>query len=354
MLVEGFLDAIAVTLAGDTGAGPRYAGLAPLGTGLTDHQVGLLRAHLAPAGTPAQDPLTGQHDPRHVIVATDSDRAGQQAAHRAYYKLLAHGQSPRHLSAPTTTTTTTGTPTVKDPAELLQTAGPAGLRAALDTAAPLAGTVIADRLDAHAESLRWAEGRIAAVRAAAPVIAGLPPADWPDHITAVAERTGVTHPQVVLEALDAAQGWTADPHAAAARQLAQPIPDRAPAPPAPASAPLRWAQLGEQVHPGLTGDPHWPALAATLDRAAANGHDLPRTLPALAARRPLDPDHPGRDLDDLVHHALPGTLEPHRDRRPVTEQTATGTQAHSDQWPAARPEPTTPAADPDHDYDYGR
>ncbi len=343
VLVERFLDAIAVTLAGDTGDGPRYVGLAPLGTSLTDHQVGLLRADLAPAGTPARDPRTGQHDPRQVIVATDSDRAGQQAAHRAYYKLLAHGQSPRHLSAPTTTT---GTPTVKDPAELLQTAGPAGLRAALDSAAPLASTVVADRVDAHAASLRWAEGRIAAVRAAAPVIAGLPPADWPNHITAVAERTGVAHPQVVLEVLDAAQGWTADPRAAAARQLAQPIPDRAPAPPAP----LRWAQLGEQVHPGLTGDPHWPALAATLDRAAAHGHDPAMTLPALAARRPLDPDHPGRDLDDLVHHALPSTLEPHHDRRPVTEQTATGTQAHGDQWPATRQEPITPAADPDHDH----
>jgi len=115
VLVEGPLDALAVTLAGDR----RFVGVAPLGTAFTDAQADALQPYLGP-GRPG------------VIVATDNDRAGQQAARRAFWQLTARGDNPRHLVVPHG----------KDPAELLQTAGPAALRSALEQAPDLADTLI--------------------------------------------------------------------------------------------------------------------------------------------------------------------------------------------------------------------
>ena len=68
MLVEGPLDAIAVSTAG------RYAGVSPCGTALTPAQVTLLArtSDLRRAG---------------VVVAFDADRAGRRAAVRAYHLL---------------------------------------------------------------------------------------------------------------------------------------------------------------------------------------------------------------------------------------------------------------------------
>ena len=107
VLVEGPVDAIAVTLSGDN----RYAGYAPLGTSLTTEQAHQL-AHLG------ADP----------IVAFDNDTAGQVAAERAYWMLTLHGLDPRHTRwAPGT-----------DPADTLHRQGPAGVAAALHTAQPLA------------------------------------------------------------------------------------------------------------------------------------------------------------------------------------------------------------------------
>jgi len=131
-LVEGPIDAIAVTLAGDrAGLGPddqTYVGMAPLGTALTPAQADRLAASLG-------DPRAGSTRPN-VIVATDNDRAGQQAAHRAYWQLTARGHTPGQLLLPAGT----------DPAELLQTHGPQALAEALHTAPGLAHAVIAARI----------------------------------------------------------------------------------------------------------------------------------------------------------------------------------------------------------------
>jgi len=67
VLVEGPMDAIAVTLAGRG----QFVGIAPLGTSLTEEQARIIAA----AGR--------------VIVATDSDRAGRTAANKAYWQLTA-------------------------------------------------------------------------------------------------------------------------------------------------------------------------------------------------------------------------------------------------------------------------
>jgi hypothetical protein len=78
VLVEGPLDAIAVTGAG----GGRYAGVAPCGTALTTAQVAALDTHAGP--------LAG----RGVITAFDHDPGGRQAALRAYQLLAATGAWP--------------------------------------------------------------------------------------------------------------------------------------------------------------------------------------------------------------------------------------------------------------------
>lgn len=155
VLVEGPLDAIAITLAADG----RAVGVAPLGTAFTNRQADLLRPYLGD-GKPG------------VVVATDADPAGQRAAVRAYWQLTARGGNPRQLVMPAGT----------DPAELLQTAGPQALQLALTDPPTLARYLIGARVADWVDRLHTAEGLVFAVRAAAEIIGALPPTNWLEHI----------------------------------------------------------------------------------------------------------------------------------------------------------------------------
>ncbi len=149
VIVEGPFDAIAAT----TAALGRYAGLAPCGTALTDRQTATLArvADLDQAG---------------VLVALDGDRAGRDGAARAYDTLLPH---PGKLSAAIM-------PPGRDPAEILQTGGPAALIAAFQQTMPLAQVVIDAYLHRWGRQLDHAEGQLAAMRGATALIAStLPP-----------------------------------------------------------------------------------------------------------------------------------------------------------------------------------
>ncbi len=191
--------------------------------------------------------------------------------------------------------------------------------------------MINDRVGAHADRLQWAEGRLAAVRDAAPVIAALPITDWPAHISLVAERTGVPHPQVTLEVLAAAEQWHTDPRAAAARQLTQPVPARPSPPPTPAK---RWARLADTLLPGLTHDRDWPALAQALDRATADGYNVHTGLTEVAARRPLPPDHIARELHARLIAVCPAAMPP-----ALPNRSGTHTVALRRHGPGPTPEP---------------
>ncbi len=79
VLVEGPMDAIAVTLA----TGGEYVGVAALGTALTREQARQLRRY---TDVP--------------IVATDNDKAGQAAAERDYWILTDLGHDPLHATLP--------------------------------------------------------------------------------------------------------------------------------------------------------------------------------------------------------------------------------------------------------------
>jgi DNA primase catalytic core len=178
VLVEGPLDALAVTLAGSGD----YVGIAPLGTAFTDAQADRL------------SPFIGGGRPG-VVVATDTDRAGQLAAQRMFWQLTARGNDPRHLAVPTG----------KDPAELLQTAGAAALRQALVASPSLASTLIGDRVNVFTDRLETVESQVYAARRAAQVIAALPSASWPLHLTDLVARTGVAADIALSEVLDAAK-----------------------------------------------------------------------------------------------------------------------------------------------------
>jgi len=150
VIVEGPFDAIAVTL-----ADPRHhVGLAPCGTALTSKQAAIL-AQSADLGS------TG------ILVAFDDDPAGRKAAVRAYDVL-------RTVSGRLQSAVLSG----KDPAEILQTEGPAALRTILrDQVQPLSAVVIDAHLAPWERRLLDPEGPLLAMRSTAAVIARLLPAE---------------------------------------------------------------------------------------------------------------------------------------------------------------------------------
>lgn len=170
VLVEGPMDAISVDLADERGrtGGPRFVGVAPCGTALTGAQVSLL------------DRAAGGLAERGVVVAFDGDDAGRHAAVRAYDLLRQSGAWPHALDLPAG----------QDPASVLQQHGPAGLHAALLSAAgrPLADLVVDERIDRYADQLRWPEGQLAAGRAAAKLVVTLPPEQIPRQVVRLVAR----------------------------------------------------------------------------------------------------------------------------------------------------------------------
>ena len=149
VIVEGPFDAIAVTVA-DPG---HHVGLAPCGTALTSNQAAIL-ARAADLGS------TG------ILVAFDDDPVGRKAAVRAHDVLRAVSGRLQSAVLPG-----------KDPAEILQTEGPAALRTVLrDQVQPLSSVVIDAHLAQWERRLHDADGPLLAMRSTATVIAGLLPA----------------------------------------------------------------------------------------------------------------------------------------------------------------------------------
>lgn len=144
VLVEGPLDALAVDLTNAPGR-PRLAGVAPCGTALTEHQV--------------QELAQVTRGP--VLVAFDSDTAGDRAAAHAH----------NHLSAAFSDLRAVRTPPNTDPAELLEITGPSNLRRILSRTQPLMDRIVNDVLRRYDDRLDNAEARISALRELAPVIA---------------------------------------------------------------------------------------------------------------------------------------------------------------------------------------
>ncbi len=371
VLVEGALDALAVTLAADGDA----VGVAPLGTAFTDAQADTLRPYLpAAAACDAGDqepPAAG------VVVATDADAAGRKAADRVYWQLVARGGNPGHLALPEGL----------DPAELLTTAGPGALREAITAArssdSTLARHLVTDRVASYADRLRTAEGTVHAIRSAAKVIAALPLDRWAAHIAHLDTLVDVAPGITGLEVLDAALAWAAnnqpDPFGIPAPTISpirtdrtrtstpspQQSADEAPAPTgvsahvgtAPASGPAAepevtsgcpmvtaewaagsWHDVGVAVDSRLVTDRYWPALAVALERAWRAGYDVQQHLPRLVGEQPLATDSPAYDLQYRVirecpdaHPGVSAQTQGNTDRRLAAEAVAAQAQPSIDE-----------------------
>jgi len=167
VLVEGPLDAIAVS------AAARYAGVSPCGTALTAAQVALLSrtSDLRRAG---------------VVVAFDADRAGRRAAVRAFH--LLRGVTDYAVAAVL--------PAGQDPAGFRREHGSRALARRLDAGVPLADLVVDETVAPFERWLAFPDGKFAALHAAAPLIAGLPPGQVARQVARVAGQLGLSYAEV--------------------------------------------------------------------------------------------------------------------------------------------------------------
>jgi DNA primase catalytic core len=173
-LVEGPMDAIALTLAGNGAT----VGIATLGTALTDRQADLLLPYIRTDGPG-------------ILVATDNDPAGHQAAERMFWQLTTRGDDPRRLALPDGL----------DPADLFHRDGATALRTAIDTSPSLAGALLDGRLT-PGEQNRSSADLGAALRDMGAIITAVPPSRWLDLIDRVTEVLGVPPGTVHRAVLD--------------------------------------------------------------------------------------------------------------------------------------------------------
>ncbi len=180
VIVEGPLDVLAVALAG----GGRFAPVSPCGAVLTCQQVQALDqvAHLPGSG---------------VLVAFDADQAGLRAAVRAYRVLSPYGAGSRAARLPPGS----------DPAQVLRLGGACAVARALTVGTrPLADLVLDAELARWSRWLGWSEGRVAALRAIAPLLAAMPPGDVARQVGRLATAVGLGHAVVTEAVTDALSG----------------------------------------------------------------------------------------------------------------------------------------------------
>lgn len=323
VLVEGPIDALAVTL-----ASPDHVGVAPLGTALTDTQADTLIPYLHTStdttGNAASDTVR-RPAPAGVIVATDPDLAGQLAADRDYWMLTARGGDPRHATLPAGL----------DPADLLSVAGPDALRARLQQARPLADTLIDERL-AHLPPA-------VALHQALTVVAAGDAQHWTDRASGIARRLYVPADVALTALLPRVGAWDRNRHEESDRLIHAGAETRDRLTALGTQTPAqRWAPLARQIDRALIDADDWGALANRIDATHRAGHDVHTLLPAIATQAPLSPDWPATDLRyRLIEHVdVPG--QPTLPRPP--QPAATG-------QPSSRPRvprhPLTPRQSPD-------
>jgi DNA primase len=224
VIVEGPLDAIAVTTAGDG----KYVGLAPCGTALTAHQVAAL-AVVTDLGA------TG------VTVGFDSDQAGRRAAIRAYHLLVPYTDK---LAAATL-------PAGQDPAQVLADSGTAALADLLaSNTRPLPDLVINAEVARWSRWLRYPEGQIHALRATAPVIAAMPSAHVARQVARLAAILKLDHATVTEAVADAVTALASEPAADHNHEASAPRTKRRPASVIHATSPPQPHSAAPQVRAG--------------------------------------------------------------------------------------------------------
>jgi len=177
VIVEGPLDAIAVSIAGNR----KFTAVAPCGTAFTARHADAL-AHAADLHAVG------------VTVAFDPDEAGRRAAVRAYHLLV---QCTEKLA-------TVMLPAGQTPAQILADSGPAALARVLAShTRPLPDLVIDAEATRWASKLRYPEGQLSALRATAPLIAAMPTAHVARQVARLAVALRLDHATVTEAVTDA-------------------------------------------------------------------------------------------------------------------------------------------------------
>jgi DNA primase catalytic core len=301
VIVEGPIDAIAVTLASDG----RYVGVAPLGTSLTDEQA-------------TQLALIG----RNPIVATDADIAGRVAAERDFWILTPQRLDPLYAQLPDGS----------DPADLLAQCGPAALTAALVHARPLGEHLLDERLT----NLPSDQALLEATR----IIAARPARCWDEVSTTISTRLNLPLGRVRHTLLSHVKQWNTDARRAASTPLQAVNDVKTRLAEARTSPQQRWATLADQIDRRLVRQPDWPALAELMQSSHNRGHDIAAITSHLVATTPLN-DLPAQDL----RYRLVAQLNLRADRHPpLTTEYATQDTARAARRRAPAPSAsTTPA-----------
>jgi len=266
VIVEGPLDAIAVTTAGQA----RFAGIAPCGTAFTSQHAGTL-SRAANLNEPG------------ILVAFDPDAAGRRAAVRAYHQ----------LSQVTTETSAVILPPGQDPAQILIDNGRDALTTILASRTrPLADLVTDTELEQWTRWLDHAEGQLSALRAAAPIVAAMPPAHVARQVARLSHRLSFYYATVT----DAVTTALPDVIAGAARPGTPTSGPRGSADKAAAPPQARANHPGPSMHARTSAvngeqatakrDP--PSRPASRDRGA--GHDFPAS--AVDAVKPVNTPTP--------------------------------------------------------------
>lgn len=156
VVVEGYTDVMAAHLSGVTTA------VATCGTAFGADHAKVVRRLLGDTTAGGGLQLkSGASLGGEIIFTFDGDAAGQKAAVRAY------GEDQRFFAQ----TFVAVEPSGMDPCDLRMAGGPEAVRALVDGRVPLFQFVVRSKLDEF--DLNTAEGRVGALRAAAPIIAGI-------------------------------------------------------------------------------------------------------------------------------------------------------------------------------------
>ena len=157
VVVEGYTDVMAAHLSGVGTA------IATCGTAFGPDHVRIVRRLLGDTGDAASGVMLSSGATRggEVIFTFDGDEAGQKAALRAF------GEDQKFASQ----TFVAVEPSGMDPCDLRQQRGEAAVRGLVDSREPLFAFAIRSAL--RQVDLNTAEGRVAGLRAAAPVVAGI-------------------------------------------------------------------------------------------------------------------------------------------------------------------------------------
>lgn len=183
VVVEGYTDVMAAHLSGVTTA------VATCGTAFGADHAKVVRRLLGDTTAGGGLQLkSGASLGGEIIFTFDGDAAGQKAAVRAF------GEDQRFFAQ----TFVAVEPSGMDPCELRMARGPEAVRALVDGREPLFQFVVRSRLDEF--DLDTAEGRVGALRAAAPIVAGIRDAALrPEYARLLAGWIGTDERSVVRE-----------------------------------------------------------------------------------------------------------------------------------------------------------